>query len=128
MTLLLDLIERMLDRGLVIAVLDMPGITPPGRAGWTGRRNEWQRDRALAILAYRHGRRLGGGARASWLLRRGILRLGGDALLLVFKRGRRRTRLRRLLGSSAGWVAAIRCHDERGRPVGRPLEARRRRS
>jgi GT2 family glycosyltransferase len=111
MTVLLDLLERMLERGLVIGVLDVPGLTPPGRAGWTRRRNEWRRDRALAILAYRHGRRLGGGAGASWLLRRGIVHLAGDVLLLVFERGKRRARIRRITGSSAGWLAAIRRRD-----------------
>jgi glycosyltransferase involved in cell wall biosynthesis len=104
-TTLLDLVWRLLEAGHVVGSLHAEGLDPAATRGSLRRRAEWQRGRALAVLALRHGRRLGGVRGSAWVLRRSLLTLFVDAVLVVWpgRRGRR-MRLLRLLSATHGWL------------------------
>jgi len=71
----LDLVDRALDAGWVVAYRDVPGLdpTPPSRNG--GRRAAWARHRARGGLMLWRARRIGGARGVLWLLRHGLLPL-----------------------------------------------------
>ena len=71
----LDLVDRALEAGWVVAYRDAPGLepTPPGRDA--GRRAAWARHRGRGALMWRRSRHLGGVRGVFWLLRHGPLPL-----------------------------------------------------
>lgn len=107
-TAVVDLIWRLLEEGHVVGSLRAEGLEPAGSRGSLRRRAEWQRGRALALLALRRGRRLGGAGGLAWVLRRSVLTLVVDAVLVVWPgRNARRTRLLRLLAATHGWLEGV---------------------
>jgi glycosyltransferase involved in cell wall biosynthesis len=72
---LLDLVERALDGGHVVAYGEVPGVENPADARRRRRRREKQRRTARAGLMYRHAAALGGLRGALWLARFGVLPL-----------------------------------------------------
>lgn len=71
----LDLVDRALDAGWVVAYRDAPGLEPTSPARDARRRAAWARHRGRGALMLRRSRRLGGVRGVLWLLRHGLLPL-----------------------------------------------------
>jgi GT2 family glycosyltransferase len=88
----LDLVDRALDAGWVVAYRDVPGLDPTPPDGSARRRAAWARHRARGALMWRRARRLGGARGGLWLVRHGLLPLAMN-LWRALRGGERRATL-----------------------------------
>jgi hypothetical protein len=115
---LLELVERALDAGHVVAYAEPPGVEGPLDGRRRRRRYERQRRTARAGLMYRHAARLGGPRGALWMTRWGVLPLAHALVRAVARdpaRGRYAVRATRAFVKGCRIAAR---HPELTRPVG----------
>jgi glycosyltransferase involved in cell wall biosynthesis len=118
----LDLMDRVLDAGLVVAYREVPGLEPtaPSRDG--GRRALWGRHHARGGLMLRRARQTGGLRGALWFARHGLLPLW----LNVWRRSGDRSVLRASGAAAAflsGCLRAAADRPGRGRSAAGPVSS-----
>jgi glycosyltransferase involved in cell wall biosynthesis len=118
----LDLMDRVLDAGWVVAYREIPGLqpTPPSRDG--GRRALWGRHQARGGLMLRRARQTGGLRGALWFTRHGLLPLW----LNVWRRGGDRSVIRASGTAAAflsGCLRAAADRPGRGRSAAVPVSS-----
>jgi GT2 family glycosyltransferase len=109
---MLELVDRLLDRGGTVAYVDLPGLSAPsGRAGRAAA--ELVRSRDRAALLWRVGRERGGASGAAWVAGRGLL----PALARPFTTGPGARRRALALAELGAFLSAAPSARRHGRPA-----------